>query len=204
MLRSILRALVKIMFQVVITLVYIAYKAEGINALLIFMPAQLIPSVLRKYGAQIGEGAEIHAPLIIHNASGESGKHYANLIIKDHVYLGRDIFFDLKEPITLDEYVTISMRCTLLTHTDVGNKPPEFITIPASRSPVHLKRGAYLGAGATVLEGVTIGERGVVAAGAVVIADVAEATIVGGVPAKFIKMVDAPAPDPVIEATRLS
>lgn len=56
--------------------------------------------------------------------------------------------------------------------------------------PVHIERNAWIGAGATILPGVTIGENAVVAAGAVVTKDVAPNTIVGGNPAKFIKNID--------------
>ena len=53
--------------------------------------------------------------------------------------------------------------------------------------PVHLKHNCWIGAGATILPGVTIGENAVVAAGAVVTKDVEDNTIVGGNPAKLIK-----------------
>ena len=53
--------------------------------------------------------------------------------------------------------------------------------------PVHIGRNAWIGAGATILPGVTVGDNAVVAAGAVVTKDVAPNTIVGGNPAKFIK-----------------
>lgn len=53
--------------------------------------------------------------------------------------------------------------------------------------PVHIGRSAWIGVGAVILPGVTIGENAVVAAGAVVTKDVAPNTIVGGNPAKFIK-----------------
>ena len=53
--------------------------------------------------------------------------------------------------------------------------------------PVRIGRNAWIGAGATILPGVTIGDNAVVAAGAVVTKDVEPNTIVGGNPAKFIK-----------------
>ncbi|OLY91870.1 Acetyltransferase (isoleucine patch superfamily) [Cnuella takakiae] len=52
---------------------------------------------------------------------------------------------------------------------------------------VVVKRNAWIGAGATILPGVTIGENAVVAAGAVVSKDVPANTVVGGVPAKVLK-----------------
>lgn len=53
--------------------------------------------------------------------------------------------------------------------------------------PVHIKRNAWIGAGATILPGVTVGENAVVAAGAVVSRDVASNTVVAGIPAKVVK-----------------
>ena len=50
-----------------------------------------------------------------------------------------------------------------------------------------IKRGAWIGAGAIILPNVTIGERAVVGAGAVVTKDVPPYTVVAGVPAKEIK-----------------
>jgi len=55
---------------------------------------------------------------------------------------------------------------------------------------IHIRKNAWIGAGATILPGVTIGENAVVAAGAVVSKDVPTNTIVGGVPAKIIKSID--------------
>ncbi len=53
--------------------------------------------------------------------------------------------------------------------------------------PITIKDRAWIGANATILTGVTIGENAVVAAGAVVTKDVPDNCLVGGVPAKIIK-----------------
>jgi len=50
-----------------------------------------------------------------------------------------------------------------------------------------VRKGASIGSSATIMCGVTIGENAIVGAGALVTKDVAPDTIVGGVPAKFIK-----------------
>lgn len=130
---------------------------------------------------------QIHSPLIIHNASPERGKHYANLIVGNHCYLGRDVFLDLKEKIILEEYVTVSMRCTLLTHTDVGMRPDELLPFRPSSAPIRLRQGAYLGAATTVLEGVTVGEMSIVGAGSIVTKNVPDHATVAGTPAKPLK-----------------
>ena len=56
--------------------------------------------------------------------------------------------------------------------------------------PVHIGKNVWVGAGATILPGVTVGKNAVVAAGAVVTKDVAPNTIVGGNPAKVIRKID--------------
>lgn len=58
--------------------------------------------------------------------------------------------------------------------------------LPENDQPVIFKGDNWIGANATILKGVTVGEGAVVAAGAVVTKDVAPYTIVGGVPAKYI------------------
>lgn len=56
-------------------------------------------------------------------------------------------------------------------------------------APIVLGKNVWIGSNATILPEVTIGDNAVVAAGAVVTKDVAPDTVVGGVPAKFIKRI---------------
>lgn len=56
--------------------------------------------------------------------------------------------------------------------------------------PVHIGKNAWIGARAVVLPGVSVGENAVVAAGAVVSKNVAANTVVAGVPAKVIKILE--------------
>ncbi len=86
--------------------------------------------------------------------------------------------------ITIEDEVLIGPKVNLITE----NHPAD----PGDRralicKPITIKRNAWIGAAATILPGVTIGENSVVAAGAVVTADVPANTVVGGIPAKFIK-----------------
>jgi acetyltransferase-like isoleucine patch superfamily enzyme len=97
--------------------------------------------------------------------------------------------------ITINKNVFINCACTLLDlggstiEDNVQIKSKVNITTEnysAQRqqlllSPVLMKRNAWLGAVATILPGITVGENALVAAGAVVHKDVAANTIVGGI-----------------------
>ena len=50
-----------------------------------------------------------------------------------------------------------------------------------------IEDGAWIGAGAIILAGVTVGKNAVVAAGSVVVKDVPPGAIVGGNPAKMLR-----------------
>jgi acetyltransferase-like isoleucine patch superfamily enzyme len=109
-----------------------------------------------------------------------------------HIQLGKNVFInhacsflDLGG-ITIEDDVQIGPKVNLITE----NHPLE----PSKRKfldlkPILIKRNAWIGAAATILPGVTIGENAVVAAGAVVSKDVPANTVVGGVPAKIIKSI---------------
>ena len=55
---------------------------------------------------------------------------------------------------------------------------------------VKIKRNAWIGAGATICPGVTIGENAVIGAGSVVTKDVEDNSVYAGVPARFIKKIE--------------
>jgi 2,3,4,5-tetrahydropyridine-2,6-dicarboxylate N-acetyltransferase len=61
---------------------------------------------------------------------------------------------------------------------------------PPNANPVIVGDNVLIGANAVVLEGIKIGDGAVVAAGSVVVKDVEKNTVVAGVPAKVVKMVD--------------
>lgn len=57
-------------------------------------------------------------------------------------------------------------------------------------APIVIERNVWIAAGATIIGGVTVGENSVVAAGAVVTKDVPPNSLVAGVPAKVIRMLE--------------
>lgn len=138
--------------------------------------------ILRAYGAEIGEDSRIHGPMLIigdlHDFSG--------LRIGSHTHVGSDSLFDLSAAVRIGNRVTISPRCSLLTHVNVGQSALQKI-YPPVRASISIEDDAYLGTGVTVLHGVTIGKCAVVAAGALVRDDVSPHTLVAGVPATPVK-----------------
>lgn len=57
--------------------------------------------------------------------------------------------------------------------------------------PIRIQKGAWIGANAVILAGVSVGKYAIVGAGAVVTKDVPDYAVVVGNPAKVIKMLDA-------------
>ena len=111
------------------------------------------------------------------------GKH---ITIGKNVFINFDCTFLALGGITIEDDVLIGPKVSLITENHPLN--PEKRKGLAAK-PILIKKNAWIGANATILPGVTIGENAVVAAGAVVSKDVPDNTIVGGIPAKFIKSI---------------
>jgi acetyltransferase-like isoleucine patch superfamily enzyme len=163
------------------------YGGEGINIPLMFMPTQFIAPTLRRFGARIGSDVRFRSPVVIHNSDAESRQYYRNLEIGSHCYFGRELFLDLQDTIIVENQVTISHRVIILTHTDAGTSPVKDKNVATSQAPVIVRRGAYVGANVTILQGVEIGEMCVVGAGAVVTRSLPGAGVAVGVPARVLK-----------------
>ena len=84
--------------------------------------------------------------------------------------------------ITIDDGVMIAANAQL-----ISNNHDSHDRMILTCKPVHICKNVWIGAGATILPGVTVGDNAVVAAGAIVTKDVAPNTIVGGNPAKVIR-----------------
>lgn len=110
-----------------------------------------------------------------------------NITIGDNVFINADCKFQDQGGITIDDGALIGHSVVLATlNHDLDPAKRQQIK-PA---PIHIGKNVWIGANATITSGVTIGDNAVVAAGAVVNRDVAANTIVGGVPAKFIKTIE--------------
>lgn len=126
--------------------------------------------------SKIHESVTVFTPLYINY-----GK---NTKIGQNVFINFDcVFLDLGG-ITIEDNVQIAPKVCLLTESHPLN-PTERQSLISK--PIQIKKNAWIGANATILQGVTIGENAIVAAGAVVSKDVPDNTVVAGIPAKIIK-----------------
>ncbi len=129
-------------------------------------------------GKPIHESVNVFTPLYINY-----GK---NISVGKNVFINFDcVFLDLGG-ITIEDNVFIAPKVSLLSEGHPTSADDRHSLIPKA---IHIKKNAWIGANATILPGVTVGENAVVAAGAVVSKDVPDNAIVGGIPAKVIKSV---------------
>lgn len=104
--------------------------------------------------------------------------------------VGKEVFINFgctfldQGGITLEDGVFIGPGAKILT--EAHPEQPE-IRHTLQTEPVVIRRKAWIGAGAIILPGVTVGENAIVAAGAVVTKDVPDNGVVAGVPAKLIR-----------------
>lgn len=107
-----------------------------------------------------------------------------NTTIGKNVFINFDcVFLDLGG-ITIEDNVMIAPKVSLLSEGHPIEAKERGSLVPKA---IHIKKNVWIGANATILPGVTIGENSVVAAGAIVSKDVPDNVIVGGIPAKIIK-----------------
>ncbi len=141
-------------------------------------PAEIRNLLSQVTGSEIDETVAVFTPFHINY-----GK---NTKIGKNVFINFDcVFLDLGG-ITIEDNVLIAPKVSLLSEGHPLSAENRQSLVPGH---VHIKKNAWIGAGATILPGVTIGENAVVAAGAVVSKDVPANTVVGGVPAKIIKTI---------------
>ncbi|MGD9825931.1 MAG: DapH/DapD/GlmU-related protein [Desulfobacter sp.] len=159
------------------------FGLSQMSTIIFFLPPWTLPFLLKRYGAQIGENVIFRQGIRFINLS--SGG-FSNLQIGNNCYFGYECMFDLTGKILIEDDVTLSPRCTILSHQDVGNRPLAKV-YPATKGETILRKGCWLGANVTILNNVFIGENSVVAANAVVTKNVEKNTAVGGVPARLIK-----------------
>jgi acetyltransferase-like isoleucine patch superfamily enzyme len=142
----------------------------------------LRPALYRLAGVRIGPHTRIFGVMEIEGP----GAIYENVTIGDHCSLTTPLFLNASAAIRIGNRVVIGHHVVIVTDSHRMDDPAQRGGERFAR-PVAVEDGVWIGARATILAGVTLGQGCVVAAGSVVTRDVPPHTLVGGVPARVLK-----------------
>lgn len=139
----------------------------------------------------IGDGTIIwQFCVILKNAKiGNNCNINCNVLIENDVVIGNNVTIkpgvQIWDGITLEDHVFIGPNATFTNDHFPKSKNTDF-----NLQRTLLKKGASIGANATILGGITIGENALIGAGSVVTKDVPANEIWIGNPAKFLKKIN--------------
>ena len=146
------------------------------------------PNAIVESGAIIGESTRVWA--FVHVLPGARIGNECNIC--DHVFIENDVLISdrvtikcgvqIWDGIVIEEDVFIGPNATF-----TNDKFPRSKIYPEHFLKTTVKKGASIGANATILPGIIIGEGAMVAAGSVVTKDVPEHVLVMGNPAKHVR-----------------
>jgi acetyltransferase-like isoleucine patch superfamily enzyme len=140
---------------------------------------------LRAAGVQIGPRSGILGPLSI-TGTGDVRELFS---VGEDTFISGPLQVDLGAEVRIGSRVQLGHHVLLLTiNHDMG--PSRARCGPQMAAPIRIGDGVWIASRVTVLPGVTIGDGSVVAAGAVVSRDVGPNTLVAGVPARLVRILD--------------
>ena len=134
-------------------------------------------ALVRELFPHIGENVQVQPPLQCNLGN--------NVKIGNNVSIMYNVLMMSAGGITIEDGAMIAANCSLISN---NHDPKDRAVITCK--PVVIGKNVWVGANSIILPGVTVGENAIVAAGSVVTKDVPANTLVGGVPAKFIKHID--------------
>ena len=124
---------------------------------------------------QVGASVRLRMPVVIY--------HPEHLVLGNSIDVGEYVVIRASGGVTIGDRVLIAAHAVVTSRQHPARLPRFGVTEDA---PIVIEDDVWIGAGAVVLPGVTIGRGSIVGAGAVVTGDVEPFSIVGGVPAKPI------------------
>jgi putative colanic acid biosynthesis acetyltransferase WcaF len=152
----------------------------GCAWLLLFRPSPKVVYfwrrwLLRAFGARIGHGVKVENSVRVF--------YPANLTLGDFVAVGPSVDLYCVAPITIHSHSVVSQY----SHLCAASHDFRVESFPMTCAPITIGSQVWICAGAFVGPGVTLGDRAVLAARAVVVRDVAPGVVMGGNPARPIK-----------------
>ena len=138
---------------------------------------------LRINGAKIGKRVNYYPGVFIFPGR--------NLVVGDDVNFAKGVIVGTPGGVYIGDRTMLGFGCQLMSgNHNVPKNRGRIFGAGYDRKKIFVSNDVWIGAYSVVLPGITIGEGAVIAAGSVVSKDVPPFMIVGGVPAKPIKMRD--------------
>ena len=148
---------------------------------------QLKAGLLRLAGAEIGKNVRICSSVRVYGNG--------HLSIGDNTWVGHRSFIMCSTDVTIGHDVNIAPCCYIGTGTHEIDLCGDSIAGKGLSIPIVIGNGVWICASSTILAGCTIGNKVIVAAGAVVKGNVPDYTMIGGILAKRIKDLKAESHD---------
>lgn len=153
--------------------------------------AKFIHSLADCQSGHIGDGTKVwqFCVLLPEAVLGKNCNICANVFIENEVTIGNNVTIkpcvQLWDGVTVEDDVFIGSNVTFTNDMYPRSKNKEWKILKT-----RVCKGASIGAGSTILPGITIGEGAFIAAGSVVTKDVPAGELWKGNPAKFYRKVD--------------
>ena len=168
---------------------YLDVRIWAATAMSRFLPPlvgnRLRTRLLRLAGMKIGEGTTFGGAVQLTGVR-SSRRPTTRVSIGRWCWINASVLLDASAEIVIGDRVAIAQAVKLITNTHEFGPPWSRAGTNVS-FPISVGSGSWIGTGAIILPGVTIGTGCIVAAGAVVARDVPANTLVGGVPARFLR-----------------
>ena len=129
------------------------------------------------FQSNMGENCTVRTPL--------SGTSFNNVKMGNNVFINSNCLMMARGGITIEDDAMLAANVQLLS-----NNHDEYDRQVLLCNEITIKKGVWIGAGATILPGVTVGEYAIVGAGAIVTKDVPDYAVVVGSPARVVKTLD--------------
>lgn len=177
-------------------LVCLAGRLLGIGSVVRYLrnPHVLVTArLLRAFRATIGPGTTFKGGVWLDSVCEDrnSAGDFSHLQIGSRCYIGEGVYFDLANTVSIGGNTMASAKASFVTHADCGRSQYLSGQFPRKCAPVLVGEGVWIGFGATILPGVTVGQNTVIGAHALLRDNADAESLYAGVPALLIRKLEA-------------
>lgn len=152
---------------------------DNANVYLQTVDSRAIIPILKKNGAQIGEGCKFKTPLFIDNPKGS----YKNLKLGKGISIGANTYIDLMEEVIIGDFTGVGSGVSFLTHWHVGDVPLKKL-FPFKTDKIIIDENCFIGLDCTILYGTRLKEFTLIGARSLVSGTFPSGSLAEGNPAK--------------------